>query len=45
MEIGLRGKFLKNSNYTLENANILSQIMSDTVPYNPELVEGISTDL
>ena len=43
-EIGLRGKFLKKANYTLENANILSQIMSDTVPYNPELVEGISTE-
>ena len=41
---GLRDRFKDHANETLENAIVLSQIMNDTVPYNPEIVKGISTE-
>ena len=44
ISIGLKYRFKENANATLESAIVLSQIMNDTVPYNPEIVEGISTE-
>ena len=43
-EIGLKTRFKEEAAFTLENAKILAKIMRDTVPYNPEIVEGISTE-
>ena len=42
-EIGLKPRLKEEAAFTLENAKILAKIMSDTVPYNPEIVEGVST--
>ena len=44
ISIGIKYRFKENANATLESAIVLSQIMNDTVPYNPEIVEGISTE-
>ena len=43
-KIGLKPRFKEEAAFTLENAKILAKIMSDTVPYNPEIVEGVSTE-
>ena len=44
MDIGIKPRFNEKASSTLESASILAQIMRDTVPYNPELVDGISTE-
>ena len=44
ISIGLKNRFKDKASITLENAKILAKIMNDTVPYNPEIVEGISTE-
>ncbi len=43
-EIGIKQRFKEEANSVLESALILAQIMNDTVPYNPEIVQGISTE-
>ncbi len=43
-EIGLKNRFKEDAAFTLENSRILAQIMRDTVPYNPEIVKGVSTE-
>ncbi|MAR39811.1 MAG: hypothetical protein CMD22_03865 [Flavobacteriales bacterium] len=43
-EIGLKNRFKEDAAITLENSRILAQIMRDTVPYNPEIVKGVSTE-
>ena len=43
-EIGLKNRFKEDATITLENSRILAQIMRDTVPYNPEIVKGVSTE-
>lgn len=43
-EIGLKDRFKEDATITLENSRILAQIMRDTVPYNPEIVKGVSTE-
>lgn len=43
-EIGLKNRFKEDAFFTLENSRILAQIMRDTVPYNPEIVKGVSTE-
>ena len=43
-EIGIKQRFKEEANSVLESALILAQIMNDTVPYNPEIVHGISTE-
>ncbi len=44
IEIGIKQRFLEDATLTLESAKILAKIMRDTVPYNPEIVDGISTE-
>lgn len=44
MSIGLKNRFKEKASITLDNAKVLAKIMNDTVPYNPEIVEGISTE-
>ena len=44
ISVGLRNRFKDHANEILESAIILSEIMNDTVPYNPEIVKGISTE-
>ena len=43
-DIGIKDRFSERAKITLEKATVLSQILRDTVPYNPELVDGISTE-
>ena len=43
-EIGLKSRFKEKATFTLESAKILDQILRDTVPYNPKIVEGVSTE-
>tara|TARA_B100000902_G_scaffold399561_1_gene471021 strand:- start:10217 stop:12142 length:1926 start_codon:yes stop_codon:yes gene_type:complete len=44
LSLGLNERFNDQAVLILERASILSKIMNDTVPYNPEIVEGISTE-
>ena len=44
LEIGLIERFNLDAEQILERSSVLAQIMRDTVPYNPELVMGISTE-
>ena len=40
----MKNRFKEDAAITLENSRILAQIMRDTVPYNPEIVKGVSTE-
>lgn len=42
--VGLKNRFKESAAFTLENSRILAQIIRDTVPYNPEIVKGVSTE-
>lgn len=44
INIGLRERFKERAYEILEKSTVLAKIMRDTVPYNPELVLGISTE-
>ena len=44
LELGIKQRFSEKAQSTLEKAVVLSSILKDTVPYDPELVDGISTE-
>jgi len=44
ISIGLKNRFKEDAAFTLKNAKVLAKIMRDTVPYNPEIVKGVSTE-
>ena len=44
LELGIKQRFSEKAQSSLEKAIVLSSILKDTVPYDPELVDGISTE-